>query len=355
MKKTGLFLMRAKGGPMIGMGHVFRTMAVAEAARIRFDLQVLFARNDDRAVAEALLKNSFEGFVLDDGPARARILGETLSRYAPDGRALCITDSKEDLSAEILLMKELGVPVLLLDNITPARFHADVNIYPAAHFDFRGLGWNGYTGECLGGRDWVPLAQRFLRVRPGLRPVEKREALLVTMGGSDPNRLALRVMDSLRAFRSDVPIRVVLGFSCRFAEEVQSKNRELGNRFTIIEQATNIEELMSDTGLAITALGTTIYELAYLGVPTIVMSNYREDAIDERELEKLGCVVPLGFHANLSDADIRDSIDALWRNGEKRASMSKKGLEVIDGQGAKRIAEKAKGLIARSGPSYQRQ
>ena len=125
-------------------------------------------------------------------------------------------------------------------------------------------------------------------------------------------------MDALAGFRSDVAITVVLGFSCTFTEEVHRRNREQGNRFAIVERAGNMQELMRDAGLAVTALGTTIYELAFLGVPAMVISNYWEDARDEQELEKLGCVMPLGFHANLSPEHIRKAMDAVWADCRMR-------------------------------------
>jgi UDP-2,4-diacetamido-2,4,6-trideoxy-beta-L-altropyranose hydrolase len=352
MKKKSLLLMRVKGGPLIGMGHLYRTMAIAEAARAKFGLTLLFVRNEDPSVSKVLSGNSFESCVLEDLPLEAHLLEKILLEYAKEGAAACIMDSKEDLAGEILFMKTLGAPVLLLDNYTQARFHADVNIYPVAHFDSQCLQWDGYAGEHASGKDWVPLSQRFLRVHSRRRPIEQGKSLLVSMGGSDPNRLALKVMDALQAFRHDVLIRIVLGFSCQFAEEVHMKNKLLGNRFVIIERTTNIEELMLDAGLAITALGTTIYELAYLGVPTLVISNYHEDERDERELEKLGSVVPLGFYADLSEEALRNSVEALWNNVEKRFSMSSKGLELIDGLGAERIVEKAIGLINPPGQEY---
>ncbi len=339
---------------MIGMGHLYRTMAIAEVAREELGLAVLFVRNEDSAMSTVLSRNSFESCVLEDSTLNPHRLESILARYAPDGNAVCVMDLKEDVSDEISMMKESGVPVLLLDNHTRARFHADMNIYPVAHFDSRGLQWEGYTGEHLWGRSWVPLSLRFIRVRSRLQRMEERKSLLVSMGGSDPNRVTLKVMDALRGFRGDALIRIVLGFSCRFAEEVHKKNKLLGNRFVIIEQASNIEELMLNAGLAITALGTTIYELAYLGVPTIVVSNYREDARDERELKRFGSIVPLGFYDDLSEEALKDSVETLWNTMEKRASMSEEGLAITDGRGAERIVAKAIGLIPRRGREHHR-
>jgi spore coat polysaccharide biosynthesis predicted glycosyltransferase SpsG len=344
MDKSSLLLVRVKGGPAIGMGHLSRAMAVAEAARRQFGMRVLFLRNADQAVAEVLSRNAFDSVVIESG-ASPGSLGALLHERAAHKESVCIIDSKEDLSGEILVMREQGISVLLLDNFTPARFRVSTNIYPVVHFDFRSLDWQGYAGEVLGGAAWVPLAERFAGARSSVRPLRERKALLVTMGGADPNRLTLKVMDALAGFRSDVAIRVVLGFSCTFVEEVRTRNRETGNRFTIVERADHMDELMRDAGLAVTALGTTIYELAYLGVPTMVISNYREDERDERELEKFGCVMPLGFHANLSVEHIRGTAQALWADTHKRNSMSELGLLLIDGLGAERVARKVQGLM----------
>ncbi len=347
MNRRNLLLMRVKGGPTIGMGHLSRAMAIADAARRRSDCAVLFLRNGDPAAAEVLSRNSFDSVVVGTSAGNSGSLDAILHEQAKHEKTACIIDSKEDLSGEMRLMEEHGIPVLLLDNFTQARFRAFANIYPVAHFDFRSLDWQGYSGEVMGGTPWVPLAEGFVRMHPTIRPVQERKTLLVTMGGADPNRLTLKVVDALAGFRNDVVVRVVLGFSCTFVEEVHKRNRERGNRFTMVERADNMHELMRDAGLAITALGTTIYELAFLGVPTMVISNYREDARDESALEKLECVMPLGFHANLSAEHIRDRAEAMWADEHRRNSMSQQGLRLIDGQGAERIAQKAIDLMKR--------
>ncbi|HVN25595.1 MAG TPA: glycosyltransferase [Syntrophorhabdales bacterium] len=346
MKREHVLIIRVKGGPLIGMGHLYRTMAIAEAAAADSPMVVLFVHNDDVAVSTVLSKMPFQSCAVDDLSFAQDAVQHLLDRYAADKDAVCIIDSKEEMAGEIDVLQRSGIPVLLLDNHTRARLQADANIYPVAHFDSRSLTWNGYTGEHLSGKEWVPISRRFLKARSTLKPFAERNSLLVTLGGADPNRITLKVMEDLRGFNPDVPILVILGPACSFQEAVHKKNELLGHRFTVIEQATNMEELMSEAGLAITALGTSIYELAYLGVPTIIISNYREDEPSESELRRLGFASPLGFHADLSEAVIGNAVEGFWNDIKIRAAMSRIALQTIDGGGAERIVEKAVGMIA---------
>jgi spore coat polysaccharide biosynthesis protein SpsF len=338
MRNTGLLLIRVKGGASIGLGHLFRTMAVADAVRTLAGMSVLFLHNGAEAVSRLLEALRFDHRSLDDGPHGRLELSRLLARLEGAGPMVYIADSKEDLREEITLIRTHGIPVVLMDNMTPARLSADTNIYPVAHFDHTSLDWTGYGGEVLGGGDWVPVARRIVDARTDLRSAEERESILVTMGGEDPNGLTLRVMRVMDDIDPATEVKVVLGFAFGFKAEAYQLNKRMGDRFTIIENVADMEKHMAKAGLAITALGTTIYELAFLGVPTIVISNYREDARDERILNRLGWVTALGFHAGLSDPGLRESIVSLWQDPMRRAAMSSRGSNLIDGRGAERIA-----------------
>jgi spore coat polysaccharide biosynthesis predicted glycosyltransferase SpsG len=345
MRNTGLLLIRVKGGASIGLGHVFRTMAVAEVVRALPGMSVLFLHNGAKAVWNLLEARRFDHRSLDDGPHGRLELSRLLARLEGAGSLVYLADSKEDLREEITLIRTQGIPVVLMDNMTPARLSADVNIYPVAHFDHTSLDWTGYGGEVQGGGDWVPVARRILDARTGLRSAQERGSILVTMGGEDPNGLTLRVMEALRDLDPAVEVRVVLGFAFGFKDEAYRLNKKMGGRFTLIENVTDMEKHMAEAGLAITALGTTIYELACLGVPTIVISNYREDARDERVLNELGWVTAMGYHGGLLDPGLRESIVSLWQDPMRRAAMSSRGSSLIDGRGAERIADEVVHLV----------
>lgn len=333
-----MLLIRTKGGGGIGMGHLMRCLSIAEVVREKNHLASIFVINDDESVKSIIKRKRFNLVVIDDNGLNQDSLMSVLSRPCTQHVDICLMDSKLDLTEEIKWLKEKGIPVLLVDNVTDARFLADVNIYPVAHFDHRGLNWEGYKGITFGGKDWVIIPARFIKARQVLDN-RQRDKILVTFGGSDPNRITLKVMDALKTMAREVDFLIVLGPSCPFKGEAIEKNRKLGGIYTLIEGTDHMEELMVEAALGITALGTTIYEFLYMGIPVVVISNYMEDTPDENRLKELGCVIPLGYHKDLSEKTVYQTVDTIWRDKVGMAVMAEMALNTIDGLGAFRVAD----------------
>ena len=96
---------------------------------------------------------------------------------------------------------------------------------------------------------------------------------------------------------------------------------------------------MSTADIAFTALGITTYELAYMGVPSVIIANFRSDEKYLNVFKKLGISLPLGYYNDLTGGDIRRAAGMFVRNKSMLKSMSQKGKRLIDGYGAKRIAD----------------
>ena len=90
--------------------------------------------------------------------------------------------------------------------------------------------------------------------------------------------------------------------------------------------------------VALTSLGTTATELAYLGVPNLAA------AVDERQLpylgayEGLGFVSSLGWHADLTPDRVARTVADLASDPDRRRAMQQAGMTTVDGQGAARVA-----------------
>ncbi len=338
-------IIRVNGGTSIGMGHFFRTLSIAKMMREKFPVSVTYLINKEDSLSHILQQEAFPFYALSDAKPSRSALEKIVIEEGLKRSTVILIDSKWDVSEEITLYRSHGIPVVLMDNVTEARLLANLNIYPSAHFPFSTLDWDHCHGNVMGGSDWIPLQENFLNVRSHLIPIQERKNVLITMGGSDLNRLTLRIMDALKELVGQIPIQIVLGFTCTFKEEVSRKNSQYRNRFQILEDVLDMERLMAGAGLAITALGTTIYELAYLGVPTIVLSNYPEDGRDEEAFKKLGCLIPLGYHKNISNEDIREATSSLWSNIPKREEISQKAFQITDGYGVERICGEIQKLL----------
>jgi spore coat polysaccharide biosynthesis predicted glycosyltransferase SpsG len=95
---------------------------------------------------------------------------------------------------------------------------------------------------------------------------------------------------------------------------------------------------MAESHIAITALGTTPYELVAVGVPAIIISNYEEAIQDMETYKKLGVHVPLGYYDSVRPEMIKNAVKDFLSDQNHWEMMRNKGWEIIDGNGAERIA-----------------
>jgi spore coat polysaccharide biosynthesis protein SpsF len=330
-----MLFLRTAGSSTIGLGHIFRSIAVASSLRDLADVNPLFVLNDDSQAKSLIEKNGFSSVTVDGALASTEFIGGLVKSCSNGSHPTCYVDMKTDVSEEIRSWKKFDTRVILMDNLTPAHELADLTVLPVPYAHPSA----SHSGEkrIVSGREWIPVAARFAQERLRLPAFGERNSVLVTMGGADPNRLTLKVMSALATVKG-VSIKVVLGFAMKFKEEARRLGKLLGPQSEIIENTDHIELLMREAGLAITAVGTTIYELAALGVPTVILSNYTADRADEVALGMLGWIVPLGYHLNVSELEIERTVRTLWKDAGKRESMSSAALSTIDGNGAERIA-----------------
>lgn len=318
-----------EGGQEIGLGHVRRCLVIARELR-RQKKDVLFLINDDPSAAAWISKTGFDSMTAALSEAEIKNIGQNDT---------VLIDTKRNVGPLIKRLRTLGCKTVLMDNTSLARLSADIVIYPTVIFE-NNLDWESFSGKVFYGADYVPIAESFIEMskRTEHRRLQPPYQVLVTMGGSDPNHLTHKVISSLLEFSIPVNIKVVIGPAFSRDNRLDQIEKQNYPNIEFIRNREDLSTLMAESHIAITALGTTIFELAYMGVPSIIVANYREDENDIKAIERLGIGLPQGYYEDVSDADIRKSLITLLKNGKLRSDMSQKGRMIIDGKGAERIA-----------------
>jgi len=101
----------------------------------------------------------------------------------------------------------------------------------------------------------------------------------------------------------------------------------------------NMPELMAWADVALSAGGSTCWELAFMGVPFLVLilaDNQERIALG---LEKKQIALNCGWFHTLSAEDIAERLEWLIDDSERRAEYSARGQYLVDGLGAERIVK----------------
>ena len=134
---------------------------------------------------------------------------------------------------------------------------------------------------------------------------------------------------------NDLEVIVVVGGSNPHHKKLQSVT-ESNLAISLQQNVDNMPELMAWADIAIAAGGSTNWELAFMGLPSIVITIADNQKAIAAELDRQGVIVNLGWHQDVTIEQIGLALQELISDRPKRQIMSKKGRELIDGIGSKR-------------------
>ena len=130
------------------------------------------------------------------------------------------------------------------------------------------------------GHRYFCLRDEFIQAEQNaFRPEPK--CVLVTFGGTDMpdyTRQTLNVVEPLCRERG-IAVRVVTGPGYAHRDELVRHIEELGNPLIRFEYATNVmSRMMEGVDLAVCSAGRTVYELAHMRIPSIVLAQHEREA-----------------------------------------------------------------------------
>lgn len=337
---TPLVLFRADATPTMGTGHVMRCLTLAEALRDRgfdvaFAAAALTPSIERRLAAESVPVRAFD-------PATDDQAGATLAIARELGANAVVVDGYH-LSADWrLALRVLGVPILAFqDQDDGVALHADLVLNAAA--DPADGKWRRAApgASFLTGPRHVLLRRELRRAMAAPSdPVGARTAILVTFGGADPAGLTLPVTAALdRLLGPVVTLDVVIGGSVPEAGGLALRVAALGDRIAAHLDPLEMGPLIARAGLAVSAAGGTIGELAALGVPALIA------IVAENQVAGAAAAVADGwceaFDARGPKAveAIAERAAALWADRPQRAAMALRTRGLIDVEGAERVVD----------------
>jgi spore coat polysaccharide biosynthesis predicted glycosyltransferase SpsG len=193
-----------------------------------------------------------------------------------------------------------------------------------------------YSGSVnlLLGPAYALLRRQFVNFQVNPRPTATIGSnVLLAMGGSDPQHVTESIVGALGG-RDALCVRVILGSSNANRKE----NCADKDQFANVEYLSDVRDMpihMDWADLAIVAPGVTLWELLFMGVPTLCWPRYPEDSELAYELERTGAVMVLP--RDLEPGKVGFLVDELADDHARRQRMSNAGRQLVDGRGAARV------------------
>lgn len=338
---AGTLLIRADAAPEIGAGHVMRCLALSQAWKERGGDTVFLGRCEAPALRERLAREGFRHLPVAGAHPDPADLAATLAAVRDTGASWVILDGYGFDPGFQRGIKESGARVLVLDDYRHLpEYHADLVLNQsigAEAFDY-GL---GQGGQALLGCRYVLLRSEFLNAgQSGKRPADAPLRVLVTLGGADAGNVTGMVLEALASLSPrDFLVRAVAGPANPNVARLKEQAAGLGDFVTIVEGADMPAE-MAGADFAVTAAGSTCWELLYLGVPLACLVLADNQAGIAAGLGRAGAALSLGRAEAISGREVAARVELLLRDAARRAAMSRAGQGLVDGRGARRVVER---------------
>ncbi len=339
-------LVRADASTAIGSGHVMRCLALAKAWQSTAGLVCYLMAESIPELEERLTRENIQRQSLAVEPATVEDAEQTAAFALKLGAAWIVVDGYCFGPNYIHSLKAAGLRVLTLDD--DARFDsydADVvlnqNISATAEKYVKRA---PYTRLLLGS-NYVLLRPEFTLEKRTREIAGEAGKLLVTMGGSDSENATAKVIRALGRVGSDLEATIVVGGGNPHYEMLRALAENLPHKICLERNPSNMAPLMRWADLAISAAGGTCWELAHLGVPTVLIVLSRDQTANASALSAHGAALSLGWHSTLAEDKIAEVVESLIHDMGKRRVMGERGQKLIDGQGAARVVDFLQNLL----------
>lgn len=344
MNEKRMLYIRADANETIGTGHVMRCLSIAKALQ--------------DAGGDAC-------FIAADSRTEAIVLEHGFS-------TICLQSVWNDLSGEldsmIRLIQEKKISLLLVDSYyaTPRylgtlRQHTrlayvdDLEAFPCsadlliryALYCEETAGQEGRESQAgqerqriLAGCEFAPLRKEFCDL-PKRRIRKRPRRILVLTGGTDPCHVALEVARQAvkEACFGGLTFNIVCG---RYNPDLTRlcSLAEMEERLLIHSNVSDLKRLMLEADIAITAGGTSVYELCACGTPSVCYILADNQIRNAEAFTGRGLMLSGGdVRCALWQGVLLEQLKRLMADWELRAKMAERMQELIDGKGAMRIAK----------------
>lgn len=318
----------ADASPASGAGHVMRCVALAEAW-IATGGAVTFVSH--RLPVRLAGRIADLGAALVEREAELGAIARTASEVGADWNVL---DSYQATVADHEAARASGARLLVIDDHGHAgRYAADVVLDQNLDADPA-----VYAGRAPGAR--LLLGSRYALIRREFQGLRRPpggtgtvEKVFVSLGGAPaPETMRLVLAGILAALPEGAGVVVAPGVTGG-PEEVWAGD----GRVTVADPGAGLAALMAGADLAVTAAGSTVWELAFLGVPSILVTTAANQRPLATRLAAHGAGLDLGWDHDLDPATVSDAVAAVVSDAARRASMVRAGQDLVDGNGADRV------------------
>lgn len=332
---------QADGNPQIGSGHIMRCLSLADAFHERGTEAVFILA--EPYMQPLIQERGYSCLVLDSTYDRVEDELPVLLPLLEAKRPACVILDHYFVTPEYMRAVQAKAPLVYIDDLNTFDYPADMVV----NYNLYGETTDYPPNKTyLLGPRYAPLRKQF----QGLEPrAEKQsvEQVLISTGGTDSYHVALRCAEYLLEHppRSSMVYHLVLGAMNPDAGQIE----RLAAKASYLAPHRGVSDmcaLMLQCDAAVSAAGTTLYELCACGLPTVTYVLADNQIKGAAAFEAAGLMPCAGDVRG--DPSFPEHIFAKLEElsgREPRRETARRMQALVDGNGAARLANRLGDLL----------
>jgi UDP-2,4-diacetamido-2,4,6-trideoxy-beta-L-altropyranose hydrolase len=339
-------VIRADANSIVGTGHLMRCMALAQGWNDCVGQVTFLSHCESENLHKRIRSEGFNFQPIEFAHPDPCDLNRTISilsdltkpNHSTKNTWLILDGYHFTPDYQKALRTDIYNLLVLDDMVHLNHYHADILLNQNIHAPKLKYPCDKETIKLLG-CDYALLRREFLRYRNWRRHTQRRaKKILVTLGGVDPDNVTLKVVKALSLIDDPgLEIKIVVGPSNPNINSLKAALSHLPLNCNLLFNVSDMPSLMAWADVAVSAAGSTCWELAFMGLPGLIITIADNQVEIAKGLGRAGAMIDLGWHENISIEQLAKTLNIILQSHLKRATLSEKGQKLVDGMGGKKI------------------
>ena len=289
------------GNKEIGMGHIYHSLALAHEIT---DHEIIFVCDEEYKIAVDKIAS------MDYRVVSTNDTLQTIINLKPN---LVINDILDTTKDYILELKKHHIKIVNFEDLGSGSIYADLvfnELYDIPQKEGDNFLW---------GHEYLALRDEFDEATPHAI-LEDIKEVMITFGGTDQNNLTLITLKAICDIceKYNIKINIVCGRAYVFKDKLKNFLKHNDNKnIELFINSGIISKIMERSQLAISSNGRTVYELADMNIPSIIISHHKREATHKFATLEKG-FINLGVIDDTIQAKIRNKFLKLVEDSDYR-------------------------------------
>ena len=347
-------IFRADANANIGQGHVMRCLSIADSFKEAGHIcvfvcadEIAYSMAADRGYDSICLESDYSDTLSELAKLDAVVQKEKADVLVMDGYFF----SNDYFKAVKRLSDHLRT--VYIDDLYSFAYDVDCvinyNVYASKEKYEALYESEGVKPYFILGSKYAPLRSEFARTVKKQIP-ETAQNVMISVGGADPLHLAKDFVNYIVKDEElkDIHFNFVLGKMEKDTDEIK-RIAAMKDNIIVNVNVPNMKEMIENADIAVSAAGSTQYEICACKTPCICFSMADNQIEGAKEFDRIGAFIYAGdARENRSfTADLFKKVKELAFDSQRRTLMSDISGGLADGLGAERIVKETEELFGR--------